>query len=1171
WLATSNNAQPSHKNPANFVRNGRPVGPTEGYASQLVVDEAILWLDTKRDSKKPFFLNVWFHEPHAPLAAPNDIVSKYGALSDPTAIYSATIENTDRAVARLLKKLREVAAPENTIVIYSSDNGSYRADRVGELRGTKGSNYEGGIRVPGIVSWPGKIDGGHVEKEPAGLIDLLPTICGLTGIDKPKGVHLDGADLSPLLLGRPKEFRRAQPLAWILPASGPAVAIRDGRFVLVAQRDYKFPKNRKRMGELKSEIARVLRGKGTYDAELRGSTLDKQMFEGFKDRDANKLRGQFIRLNMFNESWIPSIHKGGYRNYRLYDLKNDIGQRNDVTKKHPDVAARLKTQLTKINRSVMSDAPDWSTKSSETSESPKKPTNAFNASTSPRHFRSKFAPLIESSCIDCHGDDTKTTLSFASLKNDLSDAETFRRWERIFDRVERGEMPPKRKARPDVQQLQEAQNSLRTALHEASLAQQERVGRVPLRRLTNLEYEYTLHDALGISTPLAKRLPPESELSKFDTVAGGQAISPVHIRSYLDAADVALNEAIQLGRRPPMQPRLLDYPNSKYIAMWFDRPIRNGGSTIKRVDDGVVTFEKKNHAMRSDNMGFRVWYPGQYRIEIEAEAYQAKTPVTLTLIRGSDKQGGSQLAGSFDLYPGKPRTVSLTTRLTPDDYLYPALTDDDCGPRGRTVYHRGAKFYKGEGVKIRKLTVQGPLEETWPPTKTRDLLHGIGFAQRPRWYQMTYDKPRLEHTKDVVGRLAGLLFRRPLKDGEVDRFVQLTSRSLEDGRGYLEALRVSMRSLLCSPQFLFLSGSGSTDSQTGPLDDFALASRLSYFLWKSLPDAALLRLAAEGQLSKPNVLAGEVNRLLRDPKSIRFLRDFLGQWIGLHDIDATTPDTKLYPEYDDVLRQAMLRETELFFRELVDENLPIRNLLHSDFTYLNRRLAVHYGIPGLRGERFRRVQLPADGVRGGLLTHASVLKITANGTVTSPVKRGTFVLDTLLGCPPSPPPPNIGSIEPDTRGTTTIRETLNAHRNTEACASCHREIDPPGFALESFDPIGGFRTRYRSTGKGDRPKRKFRGRFIYEYRESHPVDASGVTADGRAFEGIRDFRKELLKRTDDVARNVVSRLIVYSTGGEIQFADREEIERILSETRGDEYPLRSLIHRVVQSRLFRNK
>ena len=360
WFATGNNAQPSHKNPVNFVRNGKPVGETEGYACQVVIDEAITWLDEKRDPNKPFFLNVWFHEPHAPLAAPDEIVARYGKLNDPAAIYSGTIDNTDRAITRLLNKLRQVDAPENTLIVYSSDNGSYRADRVGHLRGTKGSNFEGGIRVPGIFHWPGTINTGHIEREPSGLADLLPTVCGLLGIAKPEGVHLDGSDLSPLLTGRADQFTRHQPLFWLLPASGPAVAIRDGKYTLVAQRSYQFPRDQAKMTALMQQIEETLRKNGTLDEEIRGSTLQKQVFEGFRDKEAEQLRGQFIRLNMFNESWIPAIKAGSYGNFELFDLATDPSQKTDISTKHPDVCANLKKQLLKINASVMADAPDWS-------------------------------------------------------------------------------------------------------------------------------------------------------------------------------------------------------------------------------------------------------------------------------------------------------------------------------------------------------------------------------------------------------------------------------------------------------------------------------------------------------------------------------------------------------------------------------------------------------------------------------------------------------------------------------------------------------------------------------------------------------------------------------------------------------------------------------------------
>ena len=359
WFATGNNASPSHRNPVNFIGNGKPVGKIEGYSCQIVVDEAISWLDEKRNPDKPFFLNIWFHEPHAPIAAPERIVSQYGELNDPAAIYSGTIENTDRAIARLLKKLRKIDSPDNTLIVYSSDNDSYRADRTGHFRGKKGSNFEGGLRVPGIFYWPGTITKGHVEHEPAGLVDIVPTVCGLLKIDKPKGVYLDGSDISPLLTGRANEFTRHQPLFWLLPASYPTAALRDGNYSLVAYRDYSLPKDQEKMNALMKQIEEILRKNGTLEEEIRGSTLQQQMFEGFKDKEAERIRGQYVRLNMFQESWIPAIKAGGYERYQLFDLAKDPGQQTDVSTKFSNVLFRLKKKLLEINASVMADAYDW--------------------------------------------------------------------------------------------------------------------------------------------------------------------------------------------------------------------------------------------------------------------------------------------------------------------------------------------------------------------------------------------------------------------------------------------------------------------------------------------------------------------------------------------------------------------------------------------------------------------------------------------------------------------------------------------------------------------------------------------------------------------------------------------------------------------------------------------
>jgi arylsulfatase A len=379
WFATDLNAAPSHRNPVNFWRNRERVGEMKGYACQLVVDEAITWLDKKRDAEKPFFLNVWFHEPHAPLAAPDNIVSQYGDLNDPAAIYSGTIDNTDRAIDRLLKKLADLGALENTIVIYTSDHGSYRPDRNGGLRGNKGSLFEGGIRTPGIICWPKGIEGGRLEDTPSGAIDLLPTICGLTGIEKPIGVQLDGADLSPLLNGKPKDFKRRQPLTWHSPTSQPVVVIRDGKYSLVGYRKAEYAKDKDAIRTVMEEMRVILEQK--QGRKLTQSELWHQAHNSeIKTPAWSRLRGKFVMLNTFQEAWIPLIKtgSGGIGKFELYDLSTDPNQQHDVAQRFPEVTKRLQEQVLTVNSSVLNEAPNWATQNPTESQPKLNPKPAPN-------------------------------------------------------------------------------------------------------------------------------------------------------------------------------------------------------------------------------------------------------------------------------------------------------------------------------------------------------------------------------------------------------------------------------------------------------------------------------------------------------------------------------------------------------------------------------------------------------------------------------------------------------------------------------------------------------------------------------------------------------------------------------------------------------------------------
>ena len=341
-----------------------------------------------------------------------------------------------------------------------------------------------------------------------------------------------------------------------------------------------------------------------------------------------------------------------------------------------------------------------------------------------------------------------------------------------------------------------------------------------------------------------------------------------------------------------------------------------------------------------------------------------------------------------------------------------------------------------------------------------------------------------------------------------------------------------------------------------------------------MPDAELLNAAATGELSQPATIKAQIDRMLDDPKSQRFIEDFVGQAFRLYELYATSPDPRLYPEYDSRLARAMAEETELFLAELIDEDHGIRNLIKADFTFLNRRLAEHYGIANVDGQYMRKVDLPDNHVRGGLLSQAAIHKITANGTTTSPVPRGNFVLTNVLGQPAPPPPPSVAGLEPDTRGTTTIREQLDAHRSNTVCASCHLSIDPPGFAMESFDPIGGFRKHYRSTGDAvNLEGNTFDGQsYPGPYRMGMKVDASGITLEGDTFAGFSEYQDFMVdKKLNYVAQHFASQLVVLATGAEVQFADRDEIKNIIAQVEPDDYPMRGMVHAVVQSELFRRQ
>jgi len=524
--------------------------------------------------------------------------------------------------------------------------------------------------------------------------------------------------------------------------------------------------------------------------------------------------------------------------------------------------------------------------------------------------------------------------------------------------------------------------------------------------------------------------------------------------------------------------------------------------------------------------------------------------------------------GKFEAPPEAPEVFEMDAFLEEG-----AMVKLDCmrlpSPMVPAMPHTIQKFDPDgyPGVAFHWLEVEGPFIEEWPPASYRALFGDLPLKQSGSHVVAVPEQP-LKEVKGLLSGFMGRVYRRPVEKAEFDRFQGYAKQLIEEGEPFTEAMIATYSAVLASPEFLFHCG------QPGELDDFALAERLSFFLGESIPDKSLTTLAKQGKLRDPETLRAEVDRLLEKPESKRFVKEFLDAWLKLDEINDTDPDRELYPEYagDWWLVNSMVEESRLYFADLIAGDRPARNIIDADYTFVDERLSRHYDIHGVEGPTFERVSLPKGSPYGGILTQASLLKVTANGTVTSPVLRGVYVLEKLLGDHPAPPPPSVPAVEPDIRGAATIRELLVKHREDAACASCHKKIDPPGFALESFDVMGRWRDNYRSLGEGsERIEGVGRSGNEYVHFIGSEVDASGVTPQGDPFADVLEFKKLLIEDEETIARNITEQLLVYATGAPVGFADRDEVAAILEKSRASEYGVRTIIHEIVQSPLFLKK
>ncbi len=766
-------------------------------------------------------------------------------------------------------------------------------------------------------------------------------------------------------------------------------------------------------------------------------------------------------------------------------------------------------------------------------------------------FDTLVTPFLEEHCYKCHGEKKqKGDIRLDTLSRDFTHGENAILWKDVSDMLITGDMPPEDEPRPPVDAVTNLTRAIDSELRAAAESLRDG-GRIAIRRLSHTALDNTVRDLLGINLQLSKNLPADPDLEGFNSLAITLDANPEMVLKLQDNANAIARRAIASG------------PDVRSEHRYTIGTIGHGYNVEER-DGHVITSSSRDRKHVMWPQDFVAPQDGVYRIQVNGFARDLRTDlenqgIEYTYVRESYEN-------SLKKRKRKPNDVPRLVSIVAIQASEARHMDAATVPGRRVGYFYlgnesdsqtvDVRLYEGENfmvhyaaagalnqspiatvngeerlvsdlLHVKAIHVSGPEIDAWPPPARQQLL-GAGPND----------------ATDARSRIDAFLeraFRRPVPEQTQNAFQRLYTTGLEQGLSPEASMRNVVEGVLTSPRFLFNYDQGDGS------DAWALANRLSYFLWNTMPDDTLRTLAASGELLDPQVLRQQAIRLLEDEKSARFVQDFTAQWLGLKDIELMRPDPKLYEDYDPLLESLMRQESEAFFAHVLRENLPTRSFLDSDFVLVNERLASHYNIDGVQGDTIRPVPLPAESRRGGLLGQASILKLTSNGTRTSPVVRGVWILENLLGDPPSPPPADVMPIEPDVRGSKTIFDMLARHREVETCADCHRSIDPWGFGLEHFDAIGAYREVYRN---------------------GQPVYAKGSVPGGE-FDGIVDMKEVLLGRSSQFNRALTEKLFTYALGHPLTVAEQIVADDIAAANSEGPGGFKDLVVAICSSPLFR--